>query len=96
MGSFLKCRLEQAFPPNDIFVCFLLKTSCSFSAPLSGECACLQGSVLIYQHRTDSGNSCYFKCMCYFTYAAVTCVRAHWTLANKGNNRNEDVAKGSS
>jgi len=56
MGIFLKCRLDQAFPPNDVFVCFLLKTSSSFSAPLSGKCACLQGSTLICLHRTESGS----------------------------------------
>lgn len=96
MGSFLKRRLDQAFPPHDVFVCFLSKASSSFTVPLSGECACLQASTLIYLRRTDSGNSCCFKCMCYFTHAAVTCIRAHWTLANKGGNGNEDVAKGSS
>lgn len=96
MGSFLKCRLDQAFPPNNIFVCFLLKTSFCFHTDLSGERACLQGSALIYLHHTDSRDSCCFKCACYFPYAAVTCVRACWTLSNKANNRNEDVAKGSS
>lgn len=75
MGSFLKCILDQAFPPSDVFFAFCCKSALVSELPF-------QVAALVFRAgHLFPGNPGCFQCVCDFTCAAVACVRADWMLA---------------
>lgn len=75
MGSFLKYILDQAFPPNDVLVCFCCKSALVSELPFQVTALVCKAGHLFPRNPGCS------QCGCDFTRAAVACVRADWKLA---------------